>query len=151
MAGSVNKVILVGHLGQDPEIRHTQDNRPIANLSIATSENWKSKTTGERVEKTAWHKIVIFNEGIAKVAEQYLNKGSKVYIEGQLATRKWQDQTGADRYTTEIVLQGFNSALVMLDKQNSSPSSASGASDYGLDGDRASDPADQLSSDYIPH
>ncbi|MFO1108731.1 MAG: single-stranded DNA-binding protein [Bradyrhizobium sp.] len=115
MAGSVNKVILVGNLGKDPEIRRTQDGRPIANLSVATSETWRDKATGERKEKTEWHRVVIFNEGLCKVAEQYLKKGAKVYIEGQLQTRKWTDQSGAEKYSTEVVLQGFNSNLTMLD------------------------------------
>ncbi len=115
MAGSVNKVILVGNLGKDPEIRRTQDGRPIANLSIATSETWRDKGTGERKEKTEWHRVVIFNEGLCKVAEQYLKKGAKVYIEGQLQTRKWTDQAGVEKYSTEVVLQGFNSSLTMLD------------------------------------
>jgi single-strand DNA-binding protein len=116
MGGSVNKVILVGNLGADPEIRRTQDGRPIVNLRLATSETWRDKTTGERRERTEWHRVVIFNEGLAKVAEQYLKKGSKLYIEGQLQTRKWQDQQGQDRYSTEVVLQGFNSQLTMLDR-----------------------------------
>ena len=115
MAGSVNKVILVGNLGKDPEIRRTQDGRPIANLSVATSETWRDKATGERKEKTEWHRVVIFNEGLCKVAEQYLKKGAKVYIEGQLQTRKWTDQSGVEKYSTEVVLQGFNSTLTMLD------------------------------------
>ena len=115
MAGSVNKVILVGNLGADPEIRRTQDGRPIANLSIATSETWRDKNSGERKEKTEWHRVVIFNEGLCKVAEQYLKKGAKVYIEGALQTRKWQDKDGKDKYSTEVVLQGFNSTLTMLD------------------------------------
>jgi len=115
MAGSVNKVILVGNLGKDPEIRRTQDGRPIANLSVATSETWRDKGTGERKEKTEWHRVVIFNEGLCKVAEQYLKKGAKVYIEGQLQTRKWTDQAGVEKYSTEVVLQGFNSNLTMLD------------------------------------
>ncbi|MGO4715296.1 single-stranded DNA-binding protein [Bradyrhizobium sp. 2TAF24] len=115
MAGSVNKVILVGNLGADPEIRRTQDGRPIANLRIATSETWRDKGTGERKEKTEWHRVVIFNEGLCKVAEQYLKKGAKVYIEGALQTRKWTDQSGAEKYSTEVVLQGFNSTLTMLD------------------------------------
>lgn len=112
---SVNKCILVGNLGADPEIRHTQDGRPICNLRIATSESWRDKATGERKEKTEWHTVVIFSEGLCKVAEQYLRKGSKVYLEGQLQTRKWQDKEGNDRYSTEVVLQGFNATLVMLD------------------------------------
>ncbi|ATN34336.1 single-stranded DNA-binding protein [Rhizobium sp. ACO-34A] len=114
MAGSVNKVILIGNLGADPEIRRTQDGRPIANLRIATSESWRDRNSGERKEKTEWHTVVIFNEGLCKVAEQYLRKGSTVYVEGQLQTRKWQDQNGQDRYSTEVVLQGFNSNLTML-------------------------------------
>src|ERR1044071_6452673 len=116
MAGSVNKVILVGNLGADPEVRHTQDGRPIVNLRVATSENWRDKATGERREKTEWHRVVLFSEGLAKIAEQYLKKGSKVYLEGALQTRKWQDKDGQDRYSTEVVLQGFNSALTMLDR-----------------------------------
>lgn len=115
MAGSVNKVILVGNLGADPEIRRTQDGRPIANLRIATSETWRDKATGERKEKTEWHRVVIFNEGLCKVAEQYLKKGAKVYIEGALQTRKWTDQQGVEKYSTEVVLQGFNSVMTMLD------------------------------------
>lgn len=115
MAGSLNKVMLIGNLGKDPEIRRTQDGRPIANLSIATSETWRDKSSGERKEKTEWHRVVIFNEGLCKVAEQYLKKGAKVYIEGALQTRKWTDKDGAEKYSTEVVLQGFNSILTMLD------------------------------------
>ena len=115
MAGSVNKVILVGNLGKDPEIRRTQDGRPIANLSIATSETWRDKATGERKEKTEWHRVVIFSEPLCKIVEQYLKKGAKVYIEGALQTRKWTDQAGVEKYSTEVVLQGFNSTLTMLD------------------------------------
>jgi single-strand DNA-binding protein len=115
MAGSVNKCILVGHLGADPETRRSGSGDPIVNLRIATSESWRDKATGERKEKTEWHTVVIFNENIAKVAEQYLKKGSKVYLEGQLQTRKWQDKTGADRYSTEIVLQRYRGELTMLD------------------------------------
>jgi single-strand DNA-binding protein len=115
MAGSVNKVILVGNLGADPEVRQTQDGRPIVNLRLATSENWRDKATGERREKTEWHRVVIFNENLARVADQYLKKGSKVYIEGQLQTRKWQDQSGQDRYSTEVVLQQYRGELTMLD------------------------------------
>ncbi|MGI9477516.1 MAG: single-stranded DNA-binding protein [Hyphomicrobiaceae bacterium] len=115
MAGSVNKVILVGNLGADPEIRRTQDGRPIANLRIATSESWRDRNSGERREKTEWHRVVVFSEGLCKVIEQYVRKGSKVYIEGQLQTRKWQDNSGQDRYSTEVVLQGFNGTLQMLD------------------------------------
>ncbi len=115
MAGSVNKVILVGNLGRDPEVRFTQDNKKIVNMSVATSESWKDRNTGERKEKTEWHRVVIFSEGLANIAEKYLRKGSKVYIEGQLQTRKWQGQDGQDKYTTEIALQGFNCAMTMLD------------------------------------
>jgi single-strand DNA-binding protein len=131
MAGSVNKVILVGNLGKDPEIRRTQDGRPIANLSVATSETWKDKNTGERKEKTEWHRVVIFNEGLCKIAEQYLKKGAKVYLEGQLQTRKWQDKDGNDKYSTEVVLQGFNSSLTMLDGR--SGGSGGGGGDFGSD------------------
>ena len=116
MAGSVNKVILVGNLGADPEIRRTQDGRPIVNLRVATTDTWRDKGSGERKERTEWHRVVIFSEGLAKVAEQYLKKGARVYLEGALQTRKWQDQGGQDRYYTEVVLQGFNAQLVMLDR-----------------------------------
>ncbi len=115
MAGSVNKVILVGNLCQYPEVRSFQNGGRVCNLRVATSENWRDKNTGERRERTEWHRVAIFNDGLVRVAEQYLRKGSKVYIEGQLQTRKWQDQSGADRYSTEIVLQGYNSTLTMLD------------------------------------
>jgi single-strand DNA-binding protein len=126
MAGSVNKVILIGNLGKDPEIRRTQDGRPIANLRVATTESWRDKTSGERREKTEWHSVVIFNEGLCRVAEQYLKKGAKVYIEGQLQTRKWQGQDGQDRYTTEVVLQGFNSTLTMLDSRGAGAGASAG-------------------------
>jgi single-strand DNA-binding protein len=129
MAGSVNKVILIGNLGKDPEIRRTQDGRPIANLSVATSESWRDKATGEKREKTEWHRVVIFSEGLCRVVEQYLKKGSKVYLEGSLQTRKWQDQQGQDKYTTEIVLQNFNSTLVMLDRAGG----GGGGGDFGSD------------------
>ena len=128
MAGSVNKVILIGNLGADPEIRRTQDGRPIANLRIATSESWRDKATGERKEKTEWHRVVIFSEGLCKIAEQYLKKGSKVYLEGQLQTRKWQDQSGQDKYSTEVVLQGFNSNLTMLDGRSENGGDSAGFS-----------------------
>lgn len=130
MAGSVNKVILIGNLGADPEIRRTQDGRPIANLRIATSDTWRDKNTGERKEKTEWHRVVVFNEGLCKVIEQYLKKGAKVYIEGALQTRKWTDQSGQERYSTEVVLQGFNSTLTMLDGRSGGGSSGGGG-DYG--------------------
>ena len=134
MAGSVNKVILVGNLGRDPEIRRTQDGRPIANLRIATSETWKDRNSGERKEKTEWHSVVIFNEALCKVVEQYVKKGSKVYIEGALQTRKWQDQQGQDRYSTEVVLQGFNGTLTMLDgRAGAGGGMQEGQSDYGGD------------------
>lgn len=134
MAGSVNKVILVGNLGADPEIRRTQDGRPIANLNVATSETWRDRNSGERKEKTEWHRVVIFNEGLCKVAEQYLKKGAKVYIEGALQTRKWQDQNGQDRYSTEVVLQGFNSTLTMLDGRGEGGGSIEGGSRGGRGG-----------------
>ncbi len=143
MAGSVNKVILVGNLGKDPEIRRTQDGRPIANLSVATSETWRDKATGERKEKTEWHRVVIFNEGLCKVAEQYLKKGAKVYIEGALQTRKWTDQSGAEKYSTEVVLQGFNSTLTMLDGRSGGGSfggDESGGGDFGVGGPSSAPP-----------
>lgn len=127
MAGSVNKVILVGNLGRDPEIRSTNDGREIANLTLATSESWKDRNTGERKEKTEWHRVVIFNDGLVGIAKKYLSKGSKIYVEGQLQTRKWTDQTGAERYSTEVVLQGFSSALTILDSKGG----GGGASDFG--------------------
>ena len=130
MSGSVNKVILVGNLGADPEIRRTQDGRPIVNLRLATSESWRDRNSGERRERTEWHRVVIFNEGLAKVAEQYLKKGAKVYLEGQLQTREWEDQQGQKRYTTEVVLQGFNSTLTMLDGPGGRGGSG-GGEDFG--------------------
>ena len=129
MAGSVNKVILVGNLGRDPEVRHTQDGNPVVNLSLATSENWKDRSTGERRERTEWHRIVIFNENLARVAEQYLRKGSKIYVEGQLQTRKWQDQAGQDRYSTEVVLGRFRGELNMLDSRGGGASAEGGGMD----------------------
>lgn len=134
MAGSVNKVILVGNLGRDPEIRRTADGRPIANLRIATSDTWRDKTTGEKKERTEWHTVVIFNENLAKIAEQYLRKGSKVYVEGSLQTRKWTDQQGVDRYVTEVVVQGFSGGLTLLDSRDGGSRSAAAASyDAGTD------------------
>jgi single-strand DNA-binding protein len=115
MAGSVNKVILIGNLGRDPEVRSFQNGGKVCNLRIATSETWKDKNTGERREKTEWHSVAVFQEGLVRIAEQYLRKGSKVYIEGQLQTRKWQDQSGQDKYSTEVVLQGYGGTLTMLD------------------------------------
>jgi single-strand DNA-binding protein len=133
MAGSVNKVILIGNLGADPEIRRTQDGRPIANLRIATSESWRDKTSGERREKTEWHRVVIFNEGLCRIAEQYLKKGSKVYLEGQLQTRKYTDKDGVEKYSTEVVLQGFNSQLTMLDTRGGGGGEVSDG-DFGSQG-----------------
>lgn len=139
MAGSVNKVILIGNVGADPEIRRTQDGRPIATIRLATSETWRDRNSGERREKTEWHTIVVFNEGLCKVVEQYVKKGAKLYIEGQLQTRKWQDQQGQDRYSTEVVLQGFGSTLTMLDGRgegggaSGGRGSAGGGNDYGDD------------------
>jgi len=137
MAGSVNKVILVGNLGADPEIRRLNSGDPVVNIRIATSESWRDKNSGERKEKTEWHNVVIFNDNLAKVAEQYLKKGMKVYVEGQLQTRKWQDQTGNDRYTTEIVLQKFRGELQMLDARGQGGDaqiSGGRGSDFGQSG-----------------
>ena len=135
MAGSVNKVILIGNLGRDPEVRSFQNGGKVCNLRIATSETWKDRNTGERREKTEWHSVAIFQEGLVRIAEQYLKKGSKVYIEGQLQTRKWQDQSGADRYSTEVVLQGFNGTLTMLDGRDGGGSGGGGGyDDRGADG-----------------
>ncbi len=145
MAGSVNKVILVGNLGADPEIRHTQDGRPIAHLRVATNETWKDRNTGERRERTEWHRVVIFSEGLARIAEQYLRKGSKVYIEGQLQTRKWVGQDGIERYTTEIVLQNYNGVLTMLDSrgpdQNAGYGSAGASASAGAAAGGFAEPA----------
>ncbi|MBB3966353.1 single-strand DNA-binding protein [Rhizobium metallidurans] len=126
----MNKVILIGNVGADPEIRRTQDGRPIANLRIATSETWRDRNSGERREKTEWHTVVVFNEGLCKVVEQYVKKGAKLYIEGALQTRKWQDQQGQDRYSTEVVLQGFGSTLTMLDGRGEGGGDRSGGG-YG--------------------
>ena len=127
MAGSVNKVILVGNLGRDPEVRTFQNGGKVCNLRIATSETWKDRNTGERRERTEWHSVAIFSEGLVRVAEQYLRKGSKIYLEGKLQTRKWQDQSGQDRYSTEVVLQGFDATLVMLDPRGG----GGGGGDFG--------------------
>ena len=129
MAGSVNKVILVGNLGKDPEVRRMTSGEPVVNLSVATSETWKDKSSGERKEKTEWHRVVIFNENLAKVAEQYLKKGAKVYLEGALQTRKWTDKDGAEKYSTEIVLNRFNGTMVMLEGR-----SGGGGGDGGFGG-----------------
>lgn len=122
MAGSINKVTLIGRLGNDPDVRSTQDGRSIVNLSVATSETWKDKNSGEKREKTEWHRVVIFNEGLGKIAQQYLNKGSKVYLEGQLQTRKWEDKSGQEKYTTEVVIQNYSGNLTLLDSRNDNSS-----------------------------
>jgi single-strand DNA-binding protein len=140
MAGSVNKVILVGNLGADPEVRHTQDGRPVVNLRLATSESWRDKQSGERKERTEWHRVVIFNENLAKVAEQYLKKGAKIYVEGQLQTRKYTDQQGQERYSTEVVLQQYRGELTMLDSRGGANA---GASDMGSDDFGQSSPMDR--------
>ncbi len=134
MAGSVNKVIIVGNLGRDPEVRTFQNGGKVCNLRIATSERWRDKNSGENREKTEWHSVAIFSEGLVRVCEQYLKKGSTVYIEGKLQTRKWQDQSGADRYSTEVVLQGFDSKLVMLGGRGDSGGGGSYGSDSGGQG-----------------
>ena len=135
MAGSVNKVILVGNLGRDPEVRSFQNGGKVVNLRIATSETWRDKATGERKERTEWHSVAIFNENIAKIAEQYLRKGSKVYVEGQLETRKWQDQSGADRYSTEVVLRPYTGSLTLLDGREGGGGGGGGGGDGAGDGD----------------
>lgn len=163
MAGSVNKVILIGRLGSDPEIRRTQDGRPIANLRVATSESWRDRGTGDRREKTEWHRVVIFSEGLCRVVEQYLKKGSQVYIEGQLQTREWEDQQGQRRYTTEVVLQNYGGTLTMLDSRNTgaptndleSPGFGSGGDRGGYGGGRSgggrpAPPVDEPIDDDIP-
>ena len=156
MAGSVNKVIIIGNLGRDPEVRTFQNGGKVCNLRIATSENWKDRNTGERRERTEWHSVAIFSEPLAKVAEQYLKKGSKVYIEGQLETRKWQDQSGQDRYSTEVVLRPFTSTLTMLDGQGGNSQQPSqggyndqsggygGGSGYGSGGTPGGDMDDEI-------
>jgi single-strand DNA-binding protein len=138
MAGSVNKVILVGNLGRDPEVRSFPNGGKVCNLRIATSETWRDRATGERKERTEWHSVAIFNENLAKIAEQYLKKGSKVYVEGQLETRKWQDQSGADRYTTEVVLRQFRGELTLLDGRDGGGSGGGGYDDPGYGGGAAS-------------
>lgn len=137
MAGSVNKVILVGNLGRDPEVRSMQDGSPVVNLSIATSENWKDKATGERRDKTEWHRVVIFNENLAKVAQNYLKKGSKVYLEGQLQTRKWTDQAGVEKYSTEVVLQRYRGELTMLDGRGDNAGGGFSDNQAGYGGDQS--------------
>ncbi|HET7717369.1 MAG TPA: single-stranded DNA-binding protein [Bauldia sp.] len=131
MAGSVNKVILIGNLGRDPEVRRLNSGAPVVSLRIATSENWRDKNTGERQERTEWHNVVIYNENLCKIAEQYLKKGSKVYVEGQLQTRKWQDQSGQDRYTTEVVLTRFRGELTLLDGRGDAAQASDRGGDFG--------------------
>jgi single-strand DNA-binding protein len=151
MAGSINKVILVGNLGRDPEVRYTQDGQKIANISIATTESWKDKATGERKERTEWHKVVIFNEHFADITEKYLKKGSRVFIEGQLQTRKWQDQSGQDRYTTEIMLPRMRGELVLLDSRGGADFSPQMDSDVVPFASKASASSkDVLLDDEIP-
>ncbi|MCF8474452.1 MAG: single-stranded DNA-binding protein [Emcibacter sp.] len=137
MAGSVNKVILVGNLGRDPEVRHTADGKPVVTLNLATSENWKDRNSGERKERTEWHRVVIFNENLCSVAEKYLRKGSTIYVEGALQTRKWTDQAGVEKYTTEVVLQRFRGELTMLGGKNEGS---------GYSGDTYGDTSDNNSS-----
>ena len=146
MAGSVNKVILIGNLGKDPDVRRMSSGEPVVNLSIATSENWRDKASGERRERTEWHRVVIFNENLVKVAENYLKKGAKVYIEGAIQTRKWQDQSGADKYSTEIVLQKFRGELTMLDGRGE----GGGSDDYaggGMPRAQPSGPRESFTAD----
>lgn len=142
MAGSVNKVILVGNLGRDPEVRHTQAGGLIVQLSVATSENWRDRASGERRERTEWHRVVIFNEKLAEVAQKYLRKGAKVYLEGQLQTRKWTDQSGVEKYTTEVVLPRFGGTMTMLDGRSGGGSGGGdfGPADDGPDGGGAPPP-----------
>ncbi len=151
MAGSVNKVILVGNLGKDPEVRRMQSGDPIVNLSLATSETWRDKASGERKEKTEWHRVVIFNKNLAEVAEKYLRKGSKVYVEGSLQTRKWTDKDGQEKYSTEVVLQNFRGELTMLDSKGEGGGSGGGRGSFGGGGgdapasfDRSSDMDDEI-------
>ena len=150
VAGSVNKVILVGNVGQDPEVRQFQNGGQVCNFSLATSESWKDKNTGERRDKTEWHRIAVFNEGLIRVIQSYVKKGSKLYIEGQLETRKWQDQNGVDKYTTEVVLRGFGSTLTMLDSRSDSMGGGRQMSyDQGQNGARRMEgPAEDFSQDF---
>jgi single-strand DNA-binding protein len=149
MAGSVNKVILVGNLGKDPEVRRMTSGEPVVNLSVATSESWKDKASGEKKEKTEWHRVVIFNENLAKVAEQYLKKGAKVYLEGALQTRKWTDKDGAEKYSTEIVLNRFNGTMVMLDGRSGGGEGGFGGGGRGTNEAPASFQRDEM-DDEIP-
>ena len=136
MSGTVNKAILIGHLGAAPEIRRTQDGRPVASFNLATNENWRDKASGERKQVTDWHRVVVFNDQLVKIAEQYLKKGSKVYVAGQMKTRKWTDQAGAERYTTEVVLGAYRAELTLLDRADRAPG-ATGLDDYGTSSDPA--------------
>jgi single-strand DNA-binding protein len=147
----LNKVQLIGNLGKDPEIRRTQDGRPIANFSMATSESWKDKATGERKEKVQWHNVVCFNENLSKIIEQYIKKGSKVYVEGSLQTRKWQDKSGQDKYTTEVVLQGFNGTILMLDSRadRAGPSEDSYGTTRTKDGAQGASASGSVSKDEL--
>jgi single-strand DNA-binding protein len=140
MAGSVNKVILVGNLGRDPEVKSMQDGRSMVNMSIATSENWRDRQSGERKERTEWHRVVIFNEKLAEVAQKFVRKGSKIYVEGQLSTRKWTDQSGQERYTTEVVIPRFGGALTMLDGRSDGGGMGAGAAGGGMDDDMGGPP-----------
>ena len=150
MAGSVNKVILVGNLGADPEVRTFQNGGKVVNLRIATSETWKDKSSGERQERTQWHQVAIFNEPVGNIAEKYLRKGSKVYLEGQLETRKWQDQSGADRYTTEVVLRPFTGVLTLLDGKPDGEQSSGYGAGYDAQKPQGGAPAGGIDQDEIP-
>ncbi len=152
MMASLNRVQLIGNLGRDPEVRHTQDGKPVVHLSLATSDTWKDKTTGEKKERTEWHRIVVFNEALAGIIERYLRKGSKIYIEGALQTRKWTDQAGAEKYTTEIVLQQYRGELVMLgDRQeDAAPASAAGTGYQAPENPGGGTPAGGDIDDEIP-
>lgn len=147
MANSLNKVTLIGHLGADPETKFAQNGNQFSIMSLATSEQWRNKETGEKQEKTEWHRIVVFNDALAKLAEKYLRKGSKIYIEGQLATRKWTDDKDIERYTTEVVLQGYNATLMLLDKATNTNRAPNDPGDYGFDPTRATAPAHQKQDD----
>jgi len=149
MAGSLNKVLLIGRLGNDPEIRTTQDGRSVVSFSLATSDTWRDKNTNERKERTEWHRVVIFNEGLSKIVEQYVKKGSRVYLEGQLQTRKWQDQSGQERYTTEIVLQNYSGNLTILDSSGDGSSSIPSSSSSQIDQfNQTSSSSDEIADEF---
>ena len=150
MAGSVNKVILVGNLGRDPEVRHTQDGLPIVNMPVATSEQWRDRASGERRERTEWHRVVIFNERLGEIAQKYLHKGSKVYLEGQLQTRKWTDQQGMEKYTTEVVLGRFRGELTMLDSRGDAAGDFGGGAETRSPAPAAGPPLGDDLDDEIP-